>query len=139
MIKIIPNDYQQLRAIAKELELKETTKADIQQALKDRGWLSDLWDLVSDEAKRLYEVFKDWFRGGLWIHIYLDDEDRIRIRITDGPNGPAITAYDLSEKEAKKVLKELPKGNVQKLYAKGYIKKRTRVNHAIAKAKRLQS
>lgn len=136
MSKTIPDNYQQLRTIAKAEGITSTKKADIQAELANRGWVYDLVSLLKQETRKLFDQFKQWFRGGLWIHIYLDDADRIQIRITDGKTGPAVHRQPLDEETAREVMQALTAGDREALAAGGIITKKSRVFAAIENAQK---
>lgn len=135
-MKVIPNDYTELRKVAAAEGINARKKKEIQKELEKRGWVQQVIKYTTEAFQKAFTRFKDWFRGGLWIHIYLDDQDNIKIRITDTKTGPAITTRDLNETEATKLMKELTTKEAKELTRKKIIKKRTRVTQRVTAAKK---
>lgn len=126
--------WREVREIAKANGINPKLKrAALLQALADIGHnigLDQITDAVTALFSEAFEKLKGIFRGGIWVHFYLDDNGRVKVRISLGEHGPAIIRRDLSPAEAAPVIEAINAGNFAALAAHDY-RKRSRVDRLI--------
>lgn len=130
--------WREVRAIAAQNGINdELPRRDLLAALEQIGINIGLHEITGAIRKVLQESFqalKDIFSGGIWVRFYLDENNKVRVKITLGENGPAITRRDLNQTEANEVIQAINTGDFNTL--RNYTRKISRVNRLIIEAKK---